>query len=425
MNIIQRTLFLTLLSTCCSTAFAYDMVPAAKPQAATLLKNATVHTVLNGTLPHTDLLLENGKIKAIGSHLTDASATVVDLTDKHVYPGLIALDTTLGLTEISMVRSTNDTSDVGDDNPQLLAAAAYNPDSELLPTVRANGITHAQSTPRGDGLAGQSVLVNLDAWTIEDATHAATAQYHLYWPELPRVYADSERTKKAAEAYQQAVKRIKQHFNAAYRYQLSITGKPHQKEDIRWQALAPLFKGNGKLFVHADQQQAIEEAAALARQYQLPLVIVGGYDAWRLADVLNELHAAVIYTHCLALPERTDDPIAQAFKIPGLLKKVGIPFAIGFSDDWDSRNLPLAAAQTVAWGLTQEEALKAITYDAAQLLGANGLGAIVEGYDASLVVSDGDILDPMTSKIEALYIDGRQVDLNNRHRQLYQKYLKR
>ncbi|MCL1074042.1 amidohydrolase family protein [Shewanella dokdonensis] len=425
MNIIQRTLLLTILSACSCAAVAHDMAPAAKPQGATLLKNATVHTVLNGTLSHTDLLLEQGKIKTIGSNLSAAEARVIDLTGKHIYPGLIALDTTLGLTEISMVRSSNDTSDIGDDNPQLLAAAAYNPDSELLPTVRANGITHAQSTPRGDGLAGQSLLVNLDAWTIEDATHTATGQYHLYWPELPTVYADKARTEKAAEAYQQAVKRIKQHFNAAYRYQLGSASKQHQKEDIRWQALMPLFKGHGKLFVHADQQQAIEEAAALARQYQLPLVIVGGYDAWRLAEVLNEQHAAVIYTHCLDLPARPDEPIGQAFKIPGLLKKVGIPFAIGFSGDWDSRNLPLAAAQTVAWGLTQEEALKAITYDAAQIVGATGLGAIAEGYDASLVVSDGDILDPMTSKIEALYIDGRQIDLNNRHRQLYQKYLKR
>ncbi|MFQ6370232.1 amidohydrolase family protein [Shewanella sp. YIC-542] len=406
-------------------ARAHDMIPAPQQTGAILLQNATVHSVLHGVQPHTDVLLEQGKITAIGPKLTHADANIIDLSGKHLYPGLIALDTTLGLTEISMVRATNDTRDVGDDNPQLQASTAYNPDSELLPTVRVHGITHAQSTPRGKGLAGQSLLVSLDAWTVEDAAHPASRQFHLYWPTLPKRYADKEKTAKARSRYQQAVARIEDYFTAAQRYRLGADSQQHIKEDIRWQALLPLLRGEGKLFVHADTQQAIEEAAALARAHKLPLVIVGGYDAWRLADVLNEQNAAVIYTHTLDLPLRGDEPIGQAFRIPALLKQAGIPFALGFSSDWNSRNLPLAAAQTVAWGLTPQEALKAITYDAAQIIGAPGLGAIAVGFDASLVISSGDILDPLTTKIEAVYIDGRQVDLNNRHRQLYQKYLKR
>lgn len=408
------------------SAQAHDMVPAAAQSQPILVKNATLHTVLNGVQPQTDLLLKDGKIAAIGQQLTADNATVIDASGKHVYPGLVALDTTLGLVEISYVRSTNDTEDVGTDNPQLEASAAFNPDSELIPTVRANGIAYAQVVPRGDGLAGQSALVNLDSWTVEDAEHPAAIQVHLNWPTMPRwgIRTDEQKAK-AKAAYVQKIKDIDQHFESAYRYALAAKAKQIKTPDERWQAMLPLFDGSGKLFVHADKQQAIEDAAAIAKKYQLSLVIVGGYDAWRSADVLNEMHASVVYTHMLDLPERSDEPIGQAFKIPSLLKSAGIPFAIGFSDDWDSRNLPLAAAQTVAWGLTTDEALKAITLDAAKIVGAPDLGALAVGYAGSIVISSGDILDPAFGKIEALYIDGRKVDLNNRHRQLYHKYLTR
>ncbi|WP_417760153.1 amidohydrolase family protein [Shewanella sp.] len=408
------------------SAQAHDMVPAAPQSQPILVKNATLHTVLNGVQPQTDLLLIDGKIAAIGQQLSADNATVIDASGKHVYPGLIALDTTLGLVEISAVRSTNDIKDVGTDNPQLEASAAFNPDSELIPTVRANGIAYAQVVPRGEGLAGQSALVNLDSWTVEDAQHTAAVQVHLNWPTMPRwgVRTDEQKAK-AKAAYEQKLKEIDQHFESAYRYALAAKAKQIKTPDERWQAMLPLFDDSGKLFVHADKQQAIEDAAAIAKKYQLSLVIVGGYDAWRAADVLNEMHASVVYTHMLDLPERSDEPIGQAFKIPALLKSVGIPFAIGFSDDWDSRNLPLAAAQTVAWGLTPDEALKAITLDAAKIVGASDLGALAVGYAGSIVISSGDILDPAFGKIEALYIEGRKVDLNNRHRQLYHKYLTR
>ncbi|QSX32795.1 amidohydrolase [Shewanella avicenniae] len=407
-------------------ATAHDMIPAAQQTQSILLKNGTLHTVANGVQANTDLLLQAGKITAIGKNLRAEGAEVIDVSGKHLYPGLLALDTTLGLVEISAVRSTNDDEDVGTDNPQLQAAAAYNPDSELIPTVRANGIAYAQIVPRGDGLAGQSALVNLDSWTIEDAEHQAAVQIHLNWPTMRRWGVDSDEQKaKAKAAYEQKIADIDQHFESAYRYALAAKAQQIKTPDERWQAMLPLFDGSGKLFVHADKQQTIEDAAALCKKYGFKLVIVGGYDAWRSADILNEMQASVVYTHMLDLPERADEPIGQAFKIPALLKAAGIPFAIGFSDNWDSRNLPLAAAQTVAWGLNQDEALRAITLDAAQIAGANNIGALAVGYDATIAVSSGDILDPAFGKVEALYIDGRKVDLNNRHRQLYHKYLTR
>ena len=179
------------------------------------------------------------------------------------------------------------------------------------------------------------------------------------------------------------------------------------------------------MFVHDNTQIHIDEASSLAKQYHFKLVIVVGYDAWRLGVLLNEIQAKVIYTRTLSLPMRKDEPIDLSFKIPALLKQAEIPFALGFSSDWNSRNLPLAAGQTVAYGLTKQAALKSVSLDAARILGLDDMGAIAIGYKANLVVSKGDILDPMEAKIEKVYIDGREIDLNNRQQQLYQKYLKR
>ncbi|MGL4712608.1 MAG: amidohydrolase family protein, partial [Shewanella sp.] len=193
----------------------------------------------------------------------------------------------------------------------------------------------------------------------------------------------------------------------------------------RWQAMLPLYQGKATLFAHADSVGQIEQVIALTKKYQFKLVIVGGYDAWRLASSLRDVKASVIYPHTFSLPKRIDEPIDLPFKMPSLLANAGIPFALGFSSDWNSRNLPDAAGYSAAYGLTPEQALKSITLDAATLLGVDDLGAIAVGYQGSVVLSKGDILDPMSNKIEAIWIEGRQIDLNNRHQQLYQKYLKR
>ncbi|MGL5468556.1 MAG: amidohydrolase [Shewanella sp.] len=405
------------------------MVPAHKQTQSVLIKNATVHTVIQGVLTNTDVLIENGKISALGPQLstnTTESTQVVDASGKHLYPGLIALDTSLGLVEIEMVRPTVDNAEVGDVNPQISAASAYNPDSELLPTIRYNGITHAQIVPSGNGLAGQSVVVDLDAWTIEDALQPSEGQFHFYWPQIKRMPEDEKEKAKAIEKNQQAIDKLIIAFEDGYRYFLSQNAQDTDNSpNLRWQAMLPLYQGKATLFAHVDSVNQIEQVIALTKKYQFKLVIVGGYDAWRLASSLREVNASVIYPHTLSLPKRKDEPVDLPFKIPSLLANAGIPYALGFSSDWNSRNLPYAAGYSAAYGVTPEQALKSVTLDAAKLLGISDLGAIAVGYQGSVVLSDGDILDPMSSKIESIWIEGRQIDLNNRHQQLYQKYLKR
>ncbi|MCL1036396.1 amidohydrolase family protein [Shewanella submarina] len=408
-----------------SPALAHDMVPGAPQSQPILLQNALVHTVSVGSLEDTDILIENGIITAVGSDLQADGAQVIDLTGKQVYPGLIALNTFLGLTEISMVRATVDTAEVGKLNPEVKASVAFNPDSELIPTVRSNGITHVQVVPQGRGLTGQSTLVNLDSWTIVDGEVDTPAAIHLHWPTVWRWSSDEKRRKKQQEQLDADIQTIHSAFEDAYRYHLAAKADKVTSSDIRWQAMLPLFSGEAKLFAHADNQGDIEQILDIARHYNIKPVIVGGYDAWRMPEMLSEAGASVIYPHVFSLPRRSDEPIDLPFRIPAMLEQADIPFAFGFRADWDARNLPFAAGQSISYGLNKQDALKAVTLDAARIMGANKMGSIAPGYKASLIISSGDIFNPMEANIEAMYIDGRQVDLNNRHRQLYQKYLKR
>ena len=432
-------------------ASSHDMLPAAPQSQAVLFTNATVHTVTNGVLEQSDVLVANGEVIAVGqdldkqeqvnsnnatgSELTQAAkadylaeletAHIIDASGKHLYPGLIALDTTMGLVEVEMMRPSNDAYEVGFINPQLEAITAFNPDSEIIPTVRVNGITHAQVVPQGDGLAGQSALVSMDSWTIEDALVESDKQFHLYWPQVRWLSTDEDKRKEQLADLERRIDKVFKAFADGKRYLLAQQAGKVEKIDLRWQTLAPLYEGKGQLFIHAQSQQQIEQAIALAKLYNFNIVIVGGYDAWRIASALAEVNAKVIYTQTLALPKRKDEPIDLAFKIPALLKQAQVPFALGFSSDWNSRNLPFAAGQSVAYGLTKDEALQSITLDAAKVLGIDNMGAIAPGYKANIILATGDILDPMQAGIESIYIDGRKIDLNNRHQQLYQKYLKR
>ena len=441
----------SVMTTCLfsSAVYAHDMLPAPVQTSAILFTNATVHSVTQGPLNNTDVLIADGKIVAVGQNLAAAepaadlgeqadkpatqsettlmaaSAVVFDASNKHIYPGLIALDTTMGLVEVEMMRPSNDAYEVGFINPQLEAISAFNPDSEIIPTVRVNGITHAQVVPQGDGLAGQSALVSMDSWTIEDALVESNKQFHLYWPYIRWISSDADKRQEQLDDLNKRVNKVHDAFTDAHRYQLALKAGKVNKTDLRWQSLTPLFDGDAQLFIHAQSQKQIEEAIALSKMYGFKIVIVGGYDAWRLADALGEVNAKVIYTQTLSLPKRKDEPIDLAFKIPALLKQADIPFALGFSSDWNSRNLPFAAGQTVAYGLTKSQALQSITLDAAKILDIDDMGAIAPGFKANMIIATGDILDPMQAGIEAVYIDGRKIDLNNRHQQLYQKYLKR
>ncbi|QSX38329.1 amidohydrolase family protein [Shewanella sedimentimangrovi] len=406
-------------------AVAHDLIPATAQSRDLLLRHATLYTVSQGILEDTDLLLHDGRIAAIGKQLAAEGAEEIDASGKRIYPGLIALDSHAGMVEIEMARPTRDIADVGLNNAELRAASAFNPDSEIIPTLRRNGISHVQLVPEGEAMAGQSALVGLDSWTVEQALVPSRMGQHLYWPELGPLASDDEERSKQLKEHDEATRQIRTLFADAKRYALGIKAGDKIAQQRNLAAMAPLFDDAATLFIHVDREQHIEEALKLCREYQLKPVIVGGYDAWRQAASLNELGARVIYASVFSLPKRSDEPVDMAFRIPALLSDAGVPFAIGYSGDWDSRNLAFAAGYAAAHGLGQDKALRAITLDAARMLGVDDMGALEVGYRGNIIVAEGDILDPMSGRIEALFIDGRRVDLNNRQQQLYQKYLKK
>ncbi|MCL2916931.1 amidohydrolase family protein [Shewanella litorisediminis] len=419
----MRILTLSLLLTSFCT-LAHDMVPGTAQQQAILFTHATVHTASNGVLENTNVLVENGRIKAMGEQVQAADARVIDATGKHLYPGLIALDTQVGMVEIEMVRPTVDTYDVGLNNAELKASAVFNPDSEIIPTLRKNGITHAQIVPRGELLAGQSALVNLDSWTVEDALVNTPKALHLYWPELGNLPVKEEERTKALTSHSEALAQIDTLFTQARAFVARKAAEPGLTHR-RFEAMAPLFSGEAKLFLHANTAGAIGEVLAFIEKYRLKAVLVGGYEAWHHGDAIKAAGVAVVYPSVFSLPRYRDDNIDEAFSIPARLANAGIDFAIGYSGDWDARNLPYAAGYAAAHGLSKEAALKAVTLNAARILGVSDMGAIEVGYRANLVLSAGDILDPLSSRIERVFIDGREITLKTRADQLYQKYLKR
>ncbi|SHH76783.1 amidohydrolase family protein [Ferrimonas marina] len=392
---------------------------------ALLLKGATIHSP-NGPLAEHDLLMVDGRIQAIGQDLAiPPNAEVHELQGQHLYPPLVALISQVGLREIGMVRSTVDTWEVGAVNPQLQAAVAFNPDTEVLPTLRANGIGYAQLTPEGSALAGRSSLIHLSGWNLGQSLVKADTGLHLYWPDPRLPIGDEEARNEALADYREAHQGILQAFEDAQRYQRARTVDPTLPTDTRWEAMAPLLEGRVPLFVHADDQRQIRHALDLLQRYNLKGVLVGGYDAYLVSAALLEADVAVIYTHANSLPLRPDDPYDLPFQIPAMLHQSGLSMALAYPGSWDSRNLAFAAGQAVAFGLPREVALAAITQVPAQLLGVPALGKLEVGAPASLIISKGDLLDMGQAGVSAMYLEGKKVDLDNRHSRLYRKYKER
>lgn len=418
------TIVILLLAT---AVLAHDYLPGAPQSAPILLKGGTLYTITDGVLESTDLLFDNGHITMIGKNLdAPANAEVIDITGKRVYPGLIDAGSVVGLIEIGAVRATNDRSEVGRIHPEVQAHVAYNPDSEIIPSVRVSGVTTALIVPQGGVLSGRSSLINLDGWTWEDAAAKVNVGIHLNWPRQRIVKAwwmeESAEQQKKNNARNR--KEMEQAFKDARAYYHARLTDPTMNIDLRWEALMPLFRHEVPLFVRADDYRQIEQALEFARENDLRMVLVGGRDAWMLADLLRDRQIPVVLGRVQSLPGREDEPYDLAYRLPALLADAGVK--ICFSSEFSatgSRNLPFQAGEAVAFGLSEVDALRGLTLSAAEICSADdSLGSLEIGKQATLFVSDGDILDPLGNHVVLEYIEGKQVVLDNKHRELYRKY---
>ncbi|PYU88649.1 MAG: amidohydrolase [Acidobacteria bacterium] len=399
------------------------------------IRDAQVHTLASsGTLPRATVVIADGKIAAVGSNVKiPAGAQIINGQGLEVYPGMINAWSNIGLTEIGSVPATNDASEIGDYNPHLLAFTAIHPDSEHIPVARANGITASLSVPAGGILSGQAVLLHLDGWTVNEMAILERAGLVMQFPSLSertvsggglretRRQTFSERKRN----YERRVREIGDLLEAARHYSRARTSNPSTAVDRKLEALIPVVQEKMAVFIQADTARDIKNAVDFARKEKLKMVLQGGREASRVADLLKKENIPVILESIVALPVREDDPYDARFTLPRDLARAGVRFALTSPSSSDVRNLPYEAGFAQAYGLSHEEALKAVTVNPAEILGvADRMGKIEPGKVADLAVTDGDLLEIRT-QVKNLFIAGKNVSLETRHTRLYQKYLNR
>lgn len=411
-------------------AFAQTDVPAPAPKQtkSIYLTHATIHTGNGKVLNNATIAFDNGKIIVLDenpSFKTDETGKVIDCTGKHIYPGIIAANTKVGIDEIEAVRATNDYAEVGNYNPDARAIIAYNTDSRVTPTVRSNGVLFAQSVPLYGTISGTSAVVQLDAWNWEDALIKEDGVW-LNWPNMQSRGGWWAEPAPATtnKDYDKQVNAIKDYFRDAKSY--ADVGA-HIKANLRFEAMKDLFTKTKTLYINVDRVKEMQHAIAFAEEFSLRLVISGGEESWMIADELAKKNIAVILGKTHELPGSDDADVDQPFKTPAVLQKAGVLFALSIPGGfWQERNLPFNAGTAVAYGLSKEEALAAITLNAAKILGVDAqIGSLEKGKDASLIVSTGDVLDMKTSDVQYAFISGRQIDLNNKQKELNQKFSKK
>ncbi|MDB5156702.1 MAG: amidohydrolase family protein [Mucilaginibacter sp.] len=405
--------------------YAQATISPAKPQSKPIvITGATIHVGNGRVINNGYIAFDKGKITAIGEGVIPNSdgADVINATGKQVYPGFICPVTTLGLVEIEEgAKGTVDDEETGDLNPNVRSIVAYNTDSKVIPTVRSNGILLAQPTPNGGTLSGQSSVVQLDAWNWEDAAYKTDIAVHLNWPVIrpPRRRAPVAPDESPDEARLKQFDEINNLFTAAKAY---AEAKP-DVVNLRFEALKGLFNGSKKLFINVDGAKEIIEAVSFAGKLGIKAVIVGGKESYLVTNLLKQNNVPVIIRETQTLPARDEDDVYLPYKLPKILQDAGVEYGLTGIGFWRQRNLPFEAGQAVGYGLTKEQALSMITINNAKILGIDKTtGTLETGKDANLFISGGDALDMITLNVEQAFIQGRNINLDNLHKQLYKKF---
>lgn len=402
---------------------------AAGSEDSFLLRGGTVHPVSGPQMAGASVLVIDGRIADVGAGIrAPRGVRVIDVKGLHVYPGLIDSATQLGATEIGSLRETRDVSELGAFKPQLRIAVALNPASEHIPVTRANGITAAVVQPAGGIIAGQAALIHLDGWTNEEMLIEPSVAMTLEYPHVgggsPGPYAER---KKRCEAQ---VRELEEFFESAARYRKArAAGGPGFRTDLKFEAMLPVLEGRLPLLIRAEREKTIREALAFAAKQKVRMILQRAPQAWKVAAELKARDIPVTLDATLSLPDEEDAPYDRPFTTPAELFKAGVKFCFatygpggGGSNPF---NLPYQAAAAVPFGLPQEEALRAVTLEAARIWGvADRIDSIEKGKLADLIVTDGDPLEVRT-QVRRMFVKGRAVDLDNKHKRLYERYMNR
>ena len=407
-------------------------IPLANAQRI-LVINGTAH-IGNGEVVETAAIgIADGKILFVKHSLTNTIQrkewdTIIDAENQHVYPGFVAANSTLGLTEIDAVRATRDFNDVGELNPHVRAQVAFNVESRVIETVRTNGVMLTQSTPRGGTISGSSAVMFLSGWNWEDATVLADDGIHVNWPASTQGggWWAEPAPKSRNTNYQKEKQEIMDFFTLAEAYAKGTK----TVEDIRLEAMKDCFEGTKRVYFHADGMQQILDIIEFVEKYQLKYpVIVGGYEAHLVGQRLKDSKIPIMLNRIHSLPEREEDDVNLPYMLPALLQKQGILFCIQNAGDMEAmntRNLPFQAGTAMAYGLTEEEALQSISLNPSKILGIQKeFGSIEAGKSATLFISKGPALDMKSNQVTCLIFHGQIESTENFQDKLYQKYKKK
>ena len=430
---IRITISAVALLTIISSASASDQIPGAPQKKPIALVNGVLHPINGPAIEDGTLIFDNGKIVSLGQRMEPpADADVIDLKGKHVYPSLIESHSHMGLVEISSTRATLDMSEIGAINPNVRAHVSVNPDSELIPVTRANGVLIAVSAPSGGLVSGKASVLQLDGWTYEDMTLKPDCALMINWPQMaPEMIhvlgpeSDGQAKDRDKERFE-PLKDLRELFENTRTYMTARASNPKaQPFDSRLDSMIPVVEGLIPLLISADLANQIQSAVAFGVEQKVKVIILGGHDAEQCAELLRRYDVPIIVDAVHKTPRRAHEEYDAAYTLPERLRRAEIRFCIsatGRSETWNTRNLPYHAATAAAYGLPREDALRSITQYPAEILGiADRVGTLAEGKDATLFVSDGDPLETETL-VTAAWIQGRKVDLTSRHTQLYDKY---
>lgn len=427
MKIFKIAIILLLISN--TGNLTAQQTPASKQTEAVTIVGATAHLGNGEVIENSLIIFENGKITQVMDALTTKMqyrGEIINAEGKHVYPGFIAPNSTLGLVEIAAVRATDDEDEIGEMLPHLRSLVAYNAESKIVESMRPNGVLIGQITPRGGTISGTSSIVQFDAWNWEDAAIKKDDGLHINWPNSftrGRWWLGEERGMKPNKEYADQVLKLSRFFNNSRAF---LEGD--QKEiHLPFKAMEPVFTGEKKVYIHVNGEKEILDAIQFKKDQNLKeLVLVGAYDAHKVVDEIKENNVAVLAQRPHLTPNNDGDHYDASYKLAKTLSDAGILVGLessGQMETMNTRNLPFYAGTVAAHGMDKEDALKLITSNNAKILGIDEfVGTLEKGKDATLFISEGDALDMRGNKIMKAFIQGREVSLESHQTELYHRY---
>ena len=407
-----------------------QQTPAANQSKSLLIQGATLHIGNGSVLENAELGIADGKIVEVGAVGSSQNNydTTIDASGKHLYPGFIAANSTVGMVEIDAIRPTNDLNEIGTFLPHIRTIIAYNAESKVVESLRPNGILTAQIVPTRGRIAGSSSVVQLDAWNWEDASLKTDEGIHLYWPrsyrrgnsskgEDPLVYDQKN--------YNKQVEELKQYLIEAKTFQAG-----EKQKNLPHAALAGAYSGAQQVYLHAKEKRQILDGIDLLKKQGIQrIVLVGGDDAHLILPYLKKQAIPVIVSRPHRLPNSADEDVKLPFKMAKLLMDAGLTITIDVSgrmERMNTRNLPFYAGTFAAYGVEKEKAVEMITLNAAKILGIDDrLGSLEVGKDATLFIAEGDALDMRTNQLSHAFIQGREISLETHQTELWKRYMEK